>query len=62
MESAHRGSMPADQASSSSSVAPEERDVARTCERACGVPCNLQVARQLATQQNAAMKGAVGID
>ena len=39
VESAHRGRMPADQASSSSSVAPE-RDVARACERACGVPCN----------------------
>ena len=33
VESAHRGRMPADQASSSSSVAPE-RDVARACERA----------------------------
>ena len=28
MESAHRGKMPADQASSSSSVAPDQRDVA----------------------------------
>ena len=61
VESAHRGRMPADQASSSSSVAPDQRDVARACERACGVPCNLQVARQRATQQNAAMEGAVGI-
>ena len=60
MESAHRGRMPADQASSSSSVAPDQRDVARGCERACGVPCNLQVARQRATQQNAAVEGAVG--
>ena len=59
--SAHRGRMPADQASSSSSVAPDQRDVARACERACGVPCNLRVARQRATQQNAALKGAVGI-
>ena len=61
VESAHRGGMPADQASSSSSVAPDQRDVARACERACGVPCNLRVARQRATQQNAAMEGAVGI-
>ena len=61
MESAHRGRIPADQASSSSSVAPDQRDVARTCERACGVPCNLQVARQRATQQNAAVEGALGI-
>ena len=61
MESAHRGRMPADQASSSGSVAPDQRDVARACERACGVPCNLRVARQRATQQNAAMEGAFGI-
>ena len=61
VESANRGRMPADQASSSSSVAPDQRDVARACERACGVPCNLRVARQRATQQNAAMEGAVGI-
>ena len=61
VESAHRGRMPADQASSSSSVAPDQRDVARACERACGVPCNLRVARQWATQQNAAVQGAVGI-
>ena len=61
MESAHRRRMPADQASSSSSVAPDRRDVARACERACGVPCNLRVARQRATQQKAAMEGAVGI-
>ena len=61
VESAHRGRMPADQAISSSSVATDQRDVARACERACGVPCNLRVARQRATQQNAAMEGAVGI-
>ena len=61
VESAHRGRMPADQASSSSSVAPDQRDVARAWERACGVPCNLRVARQRATQQNAAVDGAVGI-
>ena len=61
VESAHRGRMPADKASSSSSVAPDQRDVARACERACGVPCNLRVARQRATQQNAAVEGAVGI-
>ena len=61
VESAHRGRMPADQASSSSSVAPDQRDVACACERACGVPCNLRVARQRARQQNAAVEGAVGI-
>ena len=61
VESAHRGRMPADQASSSSSVATDQRDVARACEHACGVPCNLRVARQRATQQNAAVEGAVGI-
>ena len=61
VESAHRGRMPADQASSSSSVAPDKRDVAHACERAFGVPCNLRVARQRATQQNAAVEGAVGI-
>ena len=61
VESAHRGRRPVDQASSSSSVAPDQRDVARACERACGVPCNLRVARQRATQQNAAVEGAVSI-
>ena len=61
VESAHRGRMPADQASSSSSIAPDQRDSARVCKRACGVPCNLRVARQQATQQNAAGDGAVGI-
>ena len=53
--------MPADQASSSSSVAPGQRDVARACERTFGLPCNLRVARQRALQQNAAVEGAVGI-
>ena len=47
VESARRGRMPADQASSSS-VAPDQRDVALACERACRVPCNLRVARQQA--------------
>ena len=61
VESAHRGRMPADQASSSSSAAPAQREVARACERVCGVPCNLRVARQRATQWNAAVEGAVGI-
>ena len=61
VESAHRGRMPADQANSSSSVPPDQRDVARACEPACGVPCNLRVARQRAMQQNAAMEGASGI-
>ena len=61
VELAHRGRVPADQASSSGSVAPHQRDVARACERTCGVPCNLRVARQRATQRNAAVEGAVGI-
>ena len=61
VESADQGGRPADQASSSSGVASDQRDVARACERACGVPCNLRVARQRATQQNAAVEGAVGI-
>ena len=61
VESAHRGRMPADQASSSSSAAPAQRDVAHACERVCGVPCNFRVARQRATQRNAAVEGAVGI-
>ena len=60
VESAHRGRMPADQASSSSSVAPD-RDVARACERVCGVPCNLRVVRQRARQHSAAVEGAFGI-
>ena len=60
VESAHRGRMPADQASSSSSVAPD-RDVARACERICGEPCNLRVVRQRARQHSAAVEGAVGI-
>ena len=33
--------------------------MARTCERVCGVPCNLRVARDRAAQQNAAVAGAV---
>ena len=61
VEWARRGRMPADQASCSSSVAPDQRDVGRACERACGVPCNLRVARQRATQRNAAVEGAAGI-
>ena len=61
LESAHRGRRPADEASSSSSLAPNQRDVARVCERACGVPCNLRVARKRAGQQKAAVEGAVGI-
>ena len=61
VESPHRRRVPADQASSSDSVAPHQRDVARACERTCGVPCNLRVARQRATQQIAAVEGAVGI-
>ena len=61
VESAHRGRRPTDVASCSSSVAPDQRDVARARERACGVPCNLRVARQRATEQNAAVEGAVSI-
>ena len=61
VEPAHRGRTPVDQASCGSSVAPDQRDVARACERACGVPCNLRVARQRAKQHSAAMEGAVGI-
>ena len=61
VESAHRGRMPAHQASSSSSIAPDQRDVARACERSCRVPCNLRVTQQRATQQNAAVEGAVGM-
>ena len=61
VKSAHRGRRPTDEASCSSSVAPDRRDVAPACERACGVPCNLRVARQRATEQNAAVEGAVGI-
>ena len=61
MEWAHRGRMPANQASLRSSVALNQGDVARACERTCGVPCNLRVARQRATQRNAAVEGAVGI-
>ena len=62
VEWAHRGRMLADQASSCSSVAPGQRDVACACKRACGPPCNLRVARQRATQQNAAVEGAFGFD
>ena len=61
VESAQPERMPADEASSSSSVAPDQSDVARACERACGLPCNLRVARQRATQQNTAVEDAVGI-
>ena len=61
MGSAHLGRMPADQASSRSSAPHDQRDVASACKRACGVPCNLRVARQRATQQNAAVNGAVSI-
>ena len=60
VESAQRGRRPADKASSSSSVTLDQRDVARACERACGVPCNLRVARQRTTEQNAAVEGATG--
>ena len=61
MGSARRGRRPADEASSSSSVTPDQRDVARAWERAGGVPCNLRVARQRAMEQNSAVEGAVGI-
>ena len=55
MESAHRGGPSA----SSSSTAPQPGEVARACERICGVPCNLRVAPDRTTQQNAAVDGAV---
>ena len=42
-------------------AAPQRGEVARACERACGVPCNLCVTRDQATQQNAAVDGAVVI-
>ena len=61
MESAHWGRRPDEDASSSSGAAPDKRDVARACERVCGVPCNLRVARQWATEQNPAVEGAVCI-
>ena len=61
VESAHRGRRPADEASSSSGAASNQRDLARACERVCGVLCNLRVARQRATEQNAAVGGAVCI-
>ena len=62
VESAHRGG-PACEASSGSSrsAAPAQGDVARACERVCGVPCTLRVARQRATEQNAAVEGAIRI-
>ena len=66
VESAHRKAPPRPRpsASSSSSVAPPfaappRGKVARACERICGVPCNLWVTGDRATQQNAAMEGAV---
>ena len=61
VESAHRGRRPADEASSSSGAAPNQGDVARAWERVCGVPCNLRVAQQQATKQNAALWGAICI-
>ena len=65
VQSAHRGAppRPGPSASSSSSVAPppaaQQGEVARTCERVCGVPCNLRVARDQGPQQNAAVDRAV---
>ena len=59
VELAHRGRRPTDEASCSSSIAPDQRNMARACECACGVHCNLRVARQRATEQNAAVEGAV---
>ena len=38
-----------------------EAKLARACERVCGMPCNFRVARDRATQQNAAVDGAVVI-
>ena len=66
VESAHPGapSRPGPSASSSSSVAapfaaPQRGEVARACERLCGMPCNLRAAQDHAAQQNAAVDGAV---
>ena len=42
-------------------AAPQRGKVARACKRVCVVPCNLPVARDRATQQNAAVEGAVPI-
>ena len=39
--------------------APQPGEVALACEHVCGVPCNLQVARDGATQQNVGMNGAL---
>ena len=55
MELAQRGGPSA----SRSSAAPQRREVVCACERACVVPCRLQVARDRAAQQNAAVDGAV---
>ena len=41
------------------SAAPQQNEVASACERVCGVPCNLQVATDRATQQRAAVDGAL---
>ena len=59
VELAHRGRRPVDEASSSSSATPDQKDVAPACEPACRVPCNVRVARQRARQQNAAVEGAL---
>ena len=63
---AQRGAQPrpGSSASTRSSVAPafaapQRGGMARACERVSGVPCNLRVARNRPTQQNAAPDGAV---
>ena len=50
VESAHR-----------SALSPSRREVARACERACGVPCNLRLERERASAQNAAVDQAMCI-
>ena len=66
---ANRGAppRPGPSASSSSSsvaqnfTAPQRGEVARACEHVCGVPCNLRVDQDRATQQKAAVDGAIKI-
>ena len=50
VESAHRGAH-----------SQPRRKVARACERVCGVRCNLRVARERVSAQNAAVEEAIAI-
>ena len=61
VKSAHRARRPADEDTSSSGAALAQGDVARACKRVCGVPCIFRVARHRATEQNAAVEGAIRI-